>query len=117
NRTGNVGYAAFRPEQGYSAVKYFRLLFLTLFKRARPHPPFGVGVAAPGSGARARGVDKNQVHASRKIVNLPANGFWRAHLNVSRARTLQPVVDRSEPTLVVVGCKDLALVLHHGSQC
>ncbi len=26
-------------------------------------------------------------------------------------------MDRSEPALVAVGCKDLALVLHHGSQC
>src|SRR6187549_1608954 len=117
HRAGNVGYPAFRLEQGYSPIEHLRLLLLTLLERARPHSPFGVGVTPPGSGTRARGVDKNEVHAPQEIVNFTANGFWRAHLNVPRARTLEAIMDRSEPTLIVVRCKNLALVLHHSSQC
>src|SRR6476620_2734396 len=96
HRAGNVGYPAFRLEQGYSPIEHLRLLLLTLLERARPHSPFGVRVAPPSSGARAWGVDKNEVHASRQIVNFSTNGFWRAHLNVSRSRALEAIMDRSE---------------------
>src|SRR6476620_3803595 len=116
HRAGNVGYPAFRLEQGYSPIEHLRLLLLTLLERARPHSPFGVRVAPPSSGARAWGIDKNEVHASRQIVNFATNGFWRAHLNVSRSRALEAIMDRSESALVVVSCKNLAFVLHHGSQ-
>ena len=75
HRAGDVGDPAFRLEQGHSPIEHFSLLLLTLLQRAGPHSPFGVGVAPPGSGARAWRIDKNEVHAPRQIVDFTANGF------------------------------------------
>ena len=51
-----------------------------------------------------------------EIVEFAADRFRRAHLHVARARALEPVVDRRQPPLVVVGGEDLSLVLHHGGK-
>ena len=51
-----------------------------------------------------------------EIGELVADRLRRADLDVARAGALEPVVDRREPALVVVGGVDLALVLHRGRQ-
>ena len=53
---------------------------------------------------------------ARQIVDLAADRFRRAHLDIARAGAGEPIVDRREPPLVVVGGEDLALVLHHGRE-
>ena len=48
-----------------------------------------------------------------QIVDFTADRFRRPHLHIARARTFEAVVNRGKPPLVVVGCKNLAFVLHH----
>ena len=70
------------------------------------------GIAPPGAGAGAGRVDQHEIDAAGEIGELGADRLRRAHLDVARARALEPVVDRREPALVVVGGVELALVLH-----
>src|SRR6516165_7446478 len=110
---GDIGDSSARFERGHSAVEDFGLLLLTLFQRARPHSPFGIGVAAPGADAGARRIDQHEVHSSGEIADFVADGLWRANLDVAVNRALQPLVYGGKPSLVIIGCEDLPLVLHH----
>ena len=100
----------------HGAVEHLGLFFHALLKCARPHAPFGVRIAPPSAGAGAGRVDQHQVDAAGKIVELAADRFRRAHLDIARARALEPRVDRRQTALVVVGGIELALVLHHRGQ-
>ena len=60
-------------------------------------------------------ISTRSMRPSRSASSSPTD-LRRAHLHVARAGALEPLVDRREPALVVVGGVDLALVLHHGGQ-
>src|SRR5579885_1851448 len=83
-RAGDIGNASAALQQRHGAIEHLRLLLLSLRQGARPHPPFGVGVAAPGPGAGARSVDEHEVDAPEEIVELAADRFRRSHLHVAR---------------------------------
>ena len=95
------------------AVEHRGLLLDALRQRAGPHAPFGVGVAPPGAGAGAGRVDQHQIDAAVEIGEQSSPPTRRADLDVARAGALEPLMDRREAALVVVGGVDLALVLHH----
>src|SRR5262249_50674287 len=99
--------------QRHGPVQNFGLLFLAMFNGPRPHPPFGIWIAPPGAGTSTRRINQYKILASHQIVISPADRFWRAHLYVARTRSFQSAMDGGEPPLVIVGGKNLTLVLHH----
>src|SRR5262245_3584033 len=84
HRARDVNDAPAGLEQPYGAIENLLLLFLALFKSPRPHPPFGVRIAPPRAGARARRIDEHKIHPSGQIVEFAADGFWRADLYIAR---------------------------------
>ena len=61
HRAGDVGDPAARLDQRGGAIKHLGLVLQPHLERARAHPPFGVGVAPPGAGARAGRVDQHEI--------------------------------------------------------
>ena len=61
HRAGDVGDPPARLHHGARAIKHFDLVLQPDLQRAGPHPPFGVGIAPPGAGARTGRVDQNEI--------------------------------------------------------
>src|SRR6187200_3391040 len=116
HRARDVSDAPARLDQRSRAVERRSLLLQTRVERARPHPPFSVGVASPGADTGARRVDQYEVHAAVEFVELRTVGPWRVDLHIVRAGSLQPLMDWRETALVIVSGVDLALARHRGGQ-
>ena len=61
HRARDVGDPPARLHQRRRAVQHLDLVFQPHLERARPHPPFRIGVAPPGAGAGAGRVDQHEI--------------------------------------------------------
>src|SRR5262245_34050045 len=82
HRTRDVGNAPAALQKRHRTIEHLDLIPDSNLERARSYPPLRIRIATPGSGARARRIDHDEIATASEITQAVVIALRRAHLDI-----------------------------------